>query len=238
MSRKYLLALFLVPFSASAAESSFTGEAELGWVTTTGNSKTQSIAAKAKAEKTVGDWRHDAKFEALNTSGEDSNEQFFRSAERYLFGYKLAYEFSERDYAFGELNHERERFSGYKYRTNGLLGYGRELMKTDTLKLNGEVSVGARKSSFEERSGTETEKVVKLLGNLGWAISETATFNEELSFDIGDDSTISKSISSLSVKINSDLAMKLSYTYRNTSKVPAGNEKTDTETVMTLVYSY
>ncbi|MGD8559906.1 MAG: DUF481 domain-containing protein, partial [Gammaproteobacteria bacterium] len=54
----------------------------------------------------------------------------------------------------------------------------------------------------------------------------------------GDDETVTKSVTALTANINSSLAMKLSYTIKHTSEVPPDIEKTDTETVVTIVYKY
>ncbi|HGX93410.1 MAG TPA: DUF481 domain-containing protein, partial [Candidatus Tenderia sp.] len=71
-----------------------------------------------------------------------------------------------------------------------------------------------------------------------WDVSKTSHFTQELVSDIGEDSTVTKSVTALKTQINGSLAMKLSYTLKNTSKVPTGKEKTDTETAVTLVYGF
>ena len=45
-------------------------------------------------------------------------------------------------------------------------------------------------------------------------------------------------MTALTAKVNTSLALKVSLTIKNNSEVPVGTEKTDTETAVTLVYSF
>ena len=75
-------------------------------------------------------------------------------------------------------------------------------------------------------------------GKFAWAISKTSAFTEELVSEIGSDATISKSVTALTAKVNSKLAMKTSLTIKNNSKAPENTKATDSEVAMTLVFSY
>ena len=71
-----------------------------------------------------------------------------------------------------------------------------------------------------------------------WKITQYSNFTEDITVDVGEDVTVTKSVTGLTAKINTSLATKLTYTIKNTSKVPAGVKKTDTEMAVTLVYSF
>lgn len=232
-------AALITSFSAHAEP--FSGEAELGWVSTSGNSESDNLTFKAKANKSYGKVSHHVVLEALNSSNTSAGVKN-RSAERYLFNYKADYAVSEKGYVFGSINYENDRFSGYDHRVSELLGYGHKFHDNETLKTSAEISIGARQSelSFADIDGntSEDEAVVKALGNLAWTVTDTTQFTEELSIEAGEESTISKSVSGLKVNINSSLAMKLTYTIKHTSEVPVGTRKTDSERVVTLVYSF
>lgn len=210
----------------------YSGNVELGYVNTTGNTETQTINAKAKVEANYSKWRQTLKLEALNNSDEDTT-----TAERYFASLKTDYRFSQRDYAFGLINYDNDRFSGYNYRTSISLGYGRRVIDDSTLWLDLEGGPGARFSELDSGENQD-EFIVRLAGDLGWKIGETSQFEQELSSDIGEDATITRSVTSLSAQIVGSLAMKLAYTLRHTSEVPADIEKTDTETSVTLVYKF
>ncbi|MCG6968762.1 MAG: DUF481 domain-containing protein [Gammaproteobacteria bacterium] len=210
----------------------YKGNVELGYVNTSGNTETQTLNAKAKVEALYDKWRQTLQLEALNSSDGDVT-----TAERYTASMKSDYRFSKRDYAYGLLSYENDRFSGYDYRTSVNLGYGRRVIDTTPLWLELEVGPGYRFSKLSD-DGDQDEAVLRLAGSLGWQVSESALFEQDLSTEIGEDDTISKSVSALSMQIIGSLAMKLSYVYRYVSDVPVGVQKKDTETSATLVYKF
>jgi putative salt-induced outer membrane protein len=215
---------------------SYKGNMELGYVNTSGNTETQSLNAKAKVEASYDKWRQTLQLEALNSSDGDVT-----TSERYTAFMKSDYRFSKRDYAFGLLNYENDRFSGYDYRTSIALGYGRRVIDTKPLWLELEGGPGYRFSKLSDsgdQDANQDEAVLRLAGNFGWQFSESALFEQDLSTEIGEDATISKSVSALSLQVIGSLAMKLSYTYRYVTEVPVGVQKKDTNTSVTLVYKF
>lgn len=210
----------------------YKGSVELGYVDTSGNTETKTLNAKAKVEAMYKKWRQMLQLEALNTSTQDVT-----TAERYLAQLKTDYQFSKRDYTFGLLNYENDRFSGYDYWTSITLGYGRRVIDEKSLWLELEGGPGYRYSKLSDGDSLD-EAILRLAGGLGWQISESALFEQDLSTEIGEDVTINRSVSALSMQIIGSLAMKLSYTYRHTSEVPEGVKKADTKTSLTLVYQF
>ncbi len=226
--------------SASAQATPFSGEAELGWISTSGNTETDSLTIKAKGEKAYGKVKHHIAGEVLRSSNTTAGVKR-DTAKRYLLAYKADYTLTDKGYAFLSLNYENDRFSGYDRRTSELVGYGHQFHDNETIKSRAELSVGARQSTLTTAvngDDSESETVVKLQGNLEWTVSEPTLFSQDIAIEVGDESTISKSISALKVNINSSLAMKLTYTVKHTSEVPAGLEKLDSERVATIVYSF
>ncbi len=223
---------------AEEEKSPWTSSVELGFIRTTGNTETQNIAGKADVVYEVDKWRHTGHAEGYgseaenNTTGE--NEV---SAERYQLLGKSDYKFTERDYAYGLINLQKDRFSGFEYDHIVSLGYGRKAIKQDNMELDLEIGPGER---FFKVDGGETdeEAVLRLAANYWWQITATSKFTQLLSTNIGEDITSSESITGIQANINKTLALKFTYTVRHKSKVPVDNEKTDTEAAMTLVYNF
>ncbi len=235
-----LLLLITTPLSAAeqteettTKKSQWNGEAELGFVKTTGNTETETFVLKARVINNRDKWKHTVRGEALrNAEGDD-----IVTAERYFFSGKSQYTFRNRSYVFGLVTYDDDRFSGFDYVVTGILGYGRVVMERETLKLNLEVGAGGRQSE-PEIGDTNNEAVGRIAGDFEWKISKSAIFTQELSSDIGEDKTISRSLSALSTKINSYLSSRIAYQIRHTSRVPPGVEKKDTELTFTLVAKY
>ena len=81
--------------------------------------------------------------------------------------------------------------------------------------------------------------ILRVAGSLNWKISENSRFSALLSSEVGEDNTKSKAEFSVSANINSALAMKVSLGANHNSHVSDESiEKLDTETAVTLVYSF
>lgn len=226
-----------------AVESPWKSNVELGFIRTTGNTETQTTAIKADATYEVDKWRHNAHAEGYGQQSKVDTGETVVSAERYELSGKSDYKFSELDYAFGLLKLQKDRFSGYVYDHILSLGYGRKLLKQSDMELDVEIGPGARFFKLETapgdvNKGSETEAVLRLSGKYWWAITGNSKFTQELNTEIGETITSSQSITGIQANINSTLALKFTYTLRHKTKVPQGNEKLDTETAMTLVYSF
>lgn len=208
------------------------GEAELGIVSTTGNTENTSIKARANVVNEQDNWRHTTKFDALNTSTATTT-----TSERYALSGKSDYKFDDRSFAFGLLGYENDRFAGFDSRVSEVLGYGYRAINQDDLTLDLEVGPGARQTKLRNNTSS-TEFMSYLAGKLLWKFSPSASFSENLTSEIGDDTTISRSVTALTAQLAGSLAMKLTYTARHISKVPTLVKHKDTETAMTLVYGF
>lgn len=226
------LATGFIGINAWADETEWNGDAELGVVVTSGNTETSSVNAKLKVARESEQWRHTGRFEGLGASDDDGT-----TAERYFVEGKSDYKFTERSYVFGLLNHEKDRFSGFDHRTSAVVGYGNKVIRQDNLSLELEAGAGYRDS--ETDAGDDLgEAIVTLGGDLQWVITEGSKFEEVLKIEVGDDITVTKSVTSITANVVDNLAMKATLTVKNTSDVPAGKDKTDTETAISLVYSF
>ena len=219
-------------FADEASPKPWKGDAELGIIKTSGNTTTQSINANASIVHERDRWRHSAKLEMLSSSSDKVT-----TSERYTATGKSDYKLNALSYIFGRLNYENDRFAGYEYRTTEVIGYGRRVINQDAVTLELEAGPGARQTKFIN-GDSKSEAIGRASAKLNWKVSKTATFTQDLSSDIGQDSTISESVTALKAQVIGNLAMKASYKVRNVSKVPIGTKKTDTETALTLVYGF
>lgn len=214
------------------ATGSWTGDAELGFVLTEGNTETQNINGKLDFTQDLTKWRNNFKLEGMSTSEDEQT-----SAEKYLASWKSDYKVSELNFFFVTAQYEDDRFSGFDYQATVAVGYGRTVIKNDRHNLDLEIGPGFRRNELEN-GDTEDETIVKSAAKYRWKISESAKFSQDVIVDAGDEATISKSITALKSQVNGRLAMKASYTVKHTSEVPEGTKKTDRETALTLVYTF
>lgn len=212
------------PWSASA---------ELGYVSTSGNTDTETFNGRAQVGYDYKRWRHNAQFDILKASEDDRT-----TADRKEFRAKSRYYLAEYDYLFARIRYEDDRFSGYDYQATEALGYGHRAIHRDDLTLDLEAGAGVRHRRAEDESSREDDAMALLAGSLAWTLSPTSEFTEDVTVEWTDDNAYTESVTALSVRINGNLAMKTSYTYRHNSDVPAGTDDTDTITAVTLVFNY
>ncbi|MCO7227176.1 YdiY family protein [Pleionea sp. CnH1-48] len=248
-----LSALPIVAFAGDAEENKlWKGKAEAGLVSTTGNTDTSSTNLKLELVYESGDWRHSFLTEAFLAEAEQvvgteldgqgnlvERRESRDTGEKYYTLIKSDYKFSETAYFYGLVDYTDDRFSGFDYQANASVGLGKNFIKNDKYTLDAEIGYGARRYQEEAQWDAETEGVTRVAGKFQWNISENAKFNQELNSQIGDDITVSKSISALTANINSSMALSIGYEIVHTSDVPSADiEKTDRKTTVNLVYSF
>lgn len=231
----WLAPLFLGGVGVAAADEEaegLGGEAELGMVTTSGNTNTRSVNGKARLHYLRGPWRHEGRLEGMRTS-----DHAGVTAERYLAAAKSDYHFRPSDYVFATVRYEEDRFSGYDYQVSEAVGYGHRLVERERLRLDLEIGVGGRHSR-ETGGRTRDEVIARGAGKLAWDISPNSRFTEEVLVESGDSNSYTEAVSALKVMINSRFALKLSLIVKHNSQVPDGVEHTDTLSAVTLVYDF
>lgn len=212
------------------AEQTWEATAELGYIKTTGNSETETLNAKFKGETGYNKWTHQLELEALKSVSND-----VRSAEKYRIEVQSDYDLGERMYAFGNANWENDNFSGLNYQASVASGLGYKVIKNDEMKLNLELAPGYRITE-DESNNTEEDAIVRAAETFSWNLSETSTFDQYLKVEAGDSNTETRFGLALTSKVAGDLSMKISHDITHNSDVPAGSDKTDRETAITLVY--
>jgi putative salt-induced outer membrane protein len=231
-------AAFAAPSFAQDTEntSKFDGTAELGFVMTGGNSDTSTINGKVELVNEEGPWKNTFSLEALRTVSQSADGVEQETADRIIISDQVDYKLSEKSYALGSIEYDQDGVSpAYDYFTNFTVGYGRKLINDDDMKLDLEIGVGQRDTTFIDGSSKD-ETLARFTGKFSWKISETASFKQSLRSDIGDE-TRNKSVSSLSLKINSKFSMKTSFTAEHFTGAVAPTDSLDTKVAITLVYS-
>jgi len=220
----------------------FTMDGEFGFIATTGNTETTSIKGKLAAQQELEQWSNDFLVEALYKKDDvtlaDDTTVSQTTAQKYFLSGQANYKLANPDHRlFGFASYEDDRFSSFNYQSTVAVGWSQKLWDNETTKF--EYSVGPGYSFAETADGEDADSFI-VRGALGfnWKISETARFKQVMSSEVGQDNTKSKSETSLSAKINGSLSMKLSLTFDHNTNVDEGTEKLDTQTAVTVVYTF
>lgn len=212
-----------------------TGEVGAGYLSSSGNSDTTDLQASIKLQyqpTAESRWQHNFGAFAFTSS---TDEQ--QTTERYAVDAKSAYNFSEFNYVFGTLNFEKDRFSGVDTRYAGTVGYGRRLLNGPVHVLNLELGAGARHSELPDES-SETDAIVRGFLDYRWKLTDHSRFAQTFLAELGEENNFYVSDSSLHLDIMGGLSAKLGYVIKHNSDVPAGIEKTDRFTSVSVVYGF
>ena len=246
-----LLALTSATIAAEEVKSPWKSSAEVGYVNVSGNTNTETLKAAFDISYEADSWAHKVHADALSSKAETTDGTVTpavisseRTAAKWLASGQSDYKFAEFNYFYTLLSYEDDRFSGFDYQAKFGLGYGRRLVHTDTHLLSLEVGPGYRSYRREQPAPpapaeeTQGETFLRLNAGYAWKISASAVFKEDLTFEAGQDQDEWKSVTSLTAKINSTLAMKISHAVKSLDEVPVGSEHYDRETSVTLVFTF
>ncbi len=241
------LSLLTMALSANAMaettpQKSWTTAAELGAITTSGNTKGTSVTGKIDSKQELEHWSNEYVLSAYFKEDEqtDNNgvKRSEKSAERYFVSGKGGYKLDQDNatlFVFG--SYTDDAFGAYTKYSLVSLGYGDRLYQDDNKTLDAEIGPGY----FSGRTSddrTENGLMLRSAANFNWAFSDTAAFKQTLSVEVGSDNTRTAAESSISAKLNGKMQMKAAFLVQNDSDVPLGKKKTDTQTSLTLVYAF
>ena len=237
MNKYIMLIVLLSPNLVAAVEQKKTnewkGEGELGYTSTSGNTVSENLNAKLGVEKKHKKWTHRAAIVALQAS---SNS--VKSAERTTYTARSEYKFGVKAYSFGAIRYETDKFSGYDYQSSITVGIGEQFIKNESHELDASAGIGYREKKEVAPGKVFNEAIFTTGFNYTYIISPHATFKEKILIETGATNTYTESETSLKMKINGNLASKITYTVKNNSDVPVGAKETDTITTIALVYGF
>ena len=256
MRSKYLAAMLIaagLPAVSVAAEegtseaSKWSGDVSVGLLFKRGNTESDSVNAHANASRDSAFWRHHFKADANNEKERDQEtDEYNRTDENYFASYKLDRKLGEesRNYLFNVVTYEKDNFSGFHYQASYAVGLGRRVIDREAHTLDVEAGPGYRvqclepEDSYSDCADTEESAIARLALKYHWQISENAEFQEEISSEVGEESTSTRMETSLTSKINSHFALRLRHLLEHESKVPAGSKETDHQVSVGLVYTF
>jgi putative salt-induced outer membrane protein YdiY len=236
-----------VAVPAKLPEGSWFTSAELGAITTSGNTTGTSVTGKIDARHETSNWSNEyiasGYFKEDQVTDEDGDKHSQRSAQRFALSAKAAFKLlGEGKRAFVLGSHVNDKFGAYTRYSSLSVGHGAQWYKTDDKTLDVEIGPGYFHGvrALDEAGVEEDESGFTIRGatHFRWAVSPSAQFVQTMSVERGTANTHTIAETALSTKINSTMQMKAGFSARNDTNVPAGKKNTDTQTSLTMVYSF
>ncbi len=210
----------------------WSGQGELGLSYSTGNSEETGITLGLKLARDGIDWHHKirATVDYEETDGKKTDEQ-------YLVGYEFNYDLSDRIFAFGLVQYERDPFQGFKSRYSAGGGLGYHIIMEDHMTLSAKAGPGWRHT--ENTDGTSDSSVAGLIAaDFDWHITDNITFTEDIEIILESENNTYTSITGLTAGIAADLKARLGVKVEHDTNPPAGKKKTETDSTLTLIYDF
>ena len=239
-----LIAIPLVAL-APAAQAQWTGKAELGVLSASGN--TESTAANAKLDMVhdSSKWKNTFGFAALYSKGAE-----FSTAERYEGGYQIDDKITDHFSWFVALRGEEDRFSAFAYQATVSTGASYAFIDTPATKLSASLGAGYRRSQPQEliksaagevldriKGEADNEPVVTLSSAYEHNFTETTKITNKFLAESGSDNTAVQDDIALAVSMTQSFALAVGFGIRYNSDPPPLARTTDTLTTVNLVYS-
>lgn len=215
--------------------------AEVGAITTSGNTSGTSITGKFEALQDTPLWSNEytghgyLKEDRARVNGEDRNQ---RSAERYQLGAKAGYKLMEENATLYALaSFAEDKFGAYTRSASVGVGHGFRWYQSANKTLDMEIGPGyfdGTRANGEQEQGM----IVRGRAAFRWKLNDNAAFAQTLTVERGSWNMHSTSETSLSTRINGAMQMKAAFRAQNDTSVPVDKQNTDTQTSLTLVYSF
>lgn len=248
---KPTLAIVCSLVSATVYAEPWTGSADLGWLSNSGNSENTAINAQLELKKETEKWAHAVKLAGSGATNENDEGEDETSAEKYSISLKSDRKLGERSYLYAIADYEEDRFSGYEFQGSTGFGYGYKVIAEETMTLMFEVGPGYSHSllSPENRNG-ESGHIEEFTYRLGeaftWNFSETSELSQYITYQGGSDLNtlkfggfvLSKLSNALSLKVGIDITQRGGDAQDAAEDADPDLDDTDTTTYANVSYSF
>ena len=221
------------PAAAPAPPPPIKGEVTLGYLSTKGNTDSESANATFALLYTLTHWSH-----GLDLAANSASTNATKTAEAYLAKYKGKRRIDEgRSYIFTALDWSHDRFSAYEEQLSETAGYGRRFIDTPKNVLNGEIGAGARQATRIDQT-KEDEAIVRLAMDYELKFTEKTGFKQSLVIESGSSNTSTEAISAVRAQVVNKIGLVISFRIKTNSDVPPGVVATDRFTSIALAYAF
>ncbi|WP_321576527.1 MULTISPECIES: DUF481 domain-containing protein [unclassified Sphingomonas] len=210
----------------------WTGRAEVGGFITTGNSSTAGVTGILDLTREGLDWRH-----KLRGQADFQRSLGITTREHYLAAYEPNWKIDSRQYVYGALQYESDRFFGYSDRYSASAGAGYSAVQTRALTLNLELGPAFRHTQFTD-STVESSIAARGSVDLDLKLSPGLSVSQDASAYLQRFNSTVSSTTALAAKLVGPLSAQVSYTVQYESEPPIGRVSTDTTSRASLVYTF
>jgi putative salt-induced outer membrane protein YdiY len=239
---------------AAAPKDPLKMSAELGALFKTGDNKSTDIKVGFDAAYEKDLWRNTVEFDLLARKAdfEDENGDEYSETTDQKWSIKgqtnYTIDTERSNYVYGSVSYDDNRFGGFESRSSISAGWGRRWFESKNGTFDADIGPGYKSdvARLEDANGneyTETQGafIVQAKALYTRKINEHVEFKQLLvvkhATESGENSNY-EAESSLTTKLISTLQLKISFKVDHNTEVAAEQENTNTQTAITLIYSF
>ena len=219
-------------FRTAGLLENWNGKGELGAFQSAGNTDNIGITAGLGLERDGIDWR-----QKLSGRADYQETEGVVTREQYLAVYEPNYKLSDRLFAFGLAQYERDRFQGFSARYSASAGLGYDVLTGETMTLSVKAGPAWRRTQLVGGAGNSSFAGLAA-ADFDWKLAETIALTHDASALVQSGSSTFIADTGLVAKLSNKIAVRLSYTLEHDTAPPPGAVKTDTLSRMTLIYDF
>jgi putative salt-induced outer membrane protein YdiY len=239
---------------ATAPKDPMKMSAELGALFKSGDTKSTDVKAGFDADYEKGLWRSALRFDLLARKTEIEDENGDEHSETTDQKWKLVLQTNytidtERsNYVYGNVSYDDNRFGGFESQSSVSAGWGRRWFESKTGSFDADIGPGYKRdvvrlkhANGDEYTESKGDFIIQAqavyLRNLNEHVEFKQIFVAKYATKSGKNSNY-QAESSLTTKLISTLQLKVSFKIDHNTEVEEGKENTNTQTGITLVYSF
>lgn len=191
----------------------------------------QNLTANVLWKRMQGVWGQEIKAQAVSSQSNQHNDDL----ERYLLSGKLMHQQTPSIYQFAKLQLEKDLNTVFDYQATLSAGVGYDFIRDDLQVLTGELGAGVRHNNFKDQAQNDTQELVGTAAvHYERKLTDTTRFVQDLGYEYGEDASILRSKSEVSVAISKQISGVVSYQIKDTMADAADSR----DTVMAVGIKY
>ncbi len=230
-------------------ERGWDGTGEIGYVSSSGNSRSDSANVKLGFKFEDDDWKHEFGASGFRQRGEvveladpgdpGSGQRVLKvSANRFEIGGSTARKLDERNRLYTSLRYENDDFAAYDYQATVSVGWGHQLIDNDRTELYFEAGPGYKRTKDAVTEETDGSFIGRGKAEFETKITDNTSIVDTLLVESGSDNTFAQNDFGVKVAMNDRFAIKAGLQHRHNTDVPDTRKKTDRLTTVNLVYDF
>lgn len=227
------------------------GSAELGFLYKTGNSNSGDMKSGLDLRFEYGRWLSllnvDLLIKKADVEDDSGETHFVTTDQKWTATSQTNYSLgtSEKNYIYGNIWYEDSEFNSFVNQSSISTGWGRNWYKSEKSSLWADVGPGYKRDLFKstdsEAGRTEDSWIIQAQALYIRKLGEHVEFKQTLSAKHAiksSDNSIYKAETSVTTKLISTLQLKFTFTLDYNTDVEEDTKNLDTQTAITLVYSF